>query len=282
MQVKHIHSRFLIASRSFVTTRIVVGLIALPIIIIPIWLGGYLYSATVLTIALIGGYELYGLLTVGGYRPAPFIGLPWLGLLVLSALQPANQLMPTFLAVGMVLTFIYSFFQHDKPINRWISTSIVAIYIGVMMGQVLALRFLPDGVWWITFGLLVTWMNDTAAYFVGSTLGRRKIWPRLSPKKTWEGTVSGWIGAALMGGILILLLPIPLALGPGMGLAVLVGMLGLMGDLAISVVKRQVGVKDSGRFFPGHGGMLDRLDSSLFTLPFIYQVAFWFALYLAP
>ena len=258
------------------TTRIVVGLIALPIIIIPIWLGGFVYGATALVIALIGGYEFYELLEMGHYRPAPIIGLLWLTLIILCALQPGMPLLSTILSVGLVLTFIYAFFQHEQPISTWLSTSAVAIYLGIMMGQVLALRFLPNGIWWVAFGLLVTWMNDTAAYFVGSTLGRRKLWPRLSPKKTWEGTISGWIGAALMGGLVILLVPLPLALHQGMLLAFCVGILGLMGDLAISVLKRQVGVKDSGRFFPGHGGMLDRLDSSLFTLPFIYQVALWF------
>ena len=84
-------------------------------------------------------------------------------------------------------------------------------------------------VWWLSFGLLVTWMNDTAAYFVGSTIGRRKIWPRLSPKKTWEGTVSGWIGAAPMGGLVVWLTALPLSLGGGMFLGFCVGILGLMG-----------------------------------------------------
>lgn len=256
-------------------TRIVVGLIALPIIIIPIWLGGTLYIATVLAIALIGGYEFYELLTVGGYRPASGIGLAWLALLTLCAFQPGMPLLPAILAFGLMATFVYSFFQHTQPINTWLATAVPAIYFGVLMGQILALRLLPDGVWWLSFGLLVTWMNDTAAYFVGSTIGRRKIWPRLSPKKTWEGTVSGWIGAALMGGLVVWLTALPLSLGGGMFLGFCAGILGLMGDLSISVVKRQVGVKDSGRFFPGHGGMLDRLDSSLFTLPFIYQIVFF-------
>lgn len=253
-------------------TRIVVGLIALPIIIIPIWFGGALYVATVLAIALIGGYEFYELLTTGGYRPAAGIGLVWIALSTLCALQPGMPLLPATLAFGLMITFIYSFFQHTQPINTWLATATTAIYFGVLMGQILALRFLPNGVWWLSFGLMVTWMNDTAAYFVGSTLGRRKIWPRLSPKKTWEGTVSGWIGAALMGGFIVWLVALPISIGGGMLFGFCTGILGLMGDLSISVLKRQVGVKDSGRFFPGHGGMLDRLDSSLFTLPFVYQV----------
>ena len=128
-------------------------------------------------------------------------------------------------------------------------------------------------------GIFITWMNDTTAYFTGVTIGRNKLWPRLSPKKTWEGTISGWLGAALMGGLVTWLTPVPLTLRGGLLLGFGCGLLGFMGDLSISVVKRQVGVKDSGRFFPGHGGMLDRLDSSLFTLPFVYQVVYLLTLY---
>ena len=133
---------------------------------------------------------------------------------------------------------------------------------------------MPDGQWWLIFGFLVTWANDSVAYFVGTNLGRHKLWPRLSPKKTWEGTVGGWIGAAATGGLLIWFTPlgddVPVLFGVVVGL--FCGVLGLFGDLSISMLKRQAGVKDSGVFFPGHGGMLDRLDSLLFVLPFVYQV----------
>jgi phosphatidate cytidylyltransferase len=140
-----------------------------------------------------------------------------------------------------------------------------------MMAQVLALRLSPEGLWWLLFGLLITWTNDTAAYFVGVTIGRHKLWPRLSPKKTWEGTIGGWVAATLLGGMLALWLPLSKSLVYGAGLGALCGVLALFGDLAISMVKRQVGVKDSGKLFPGHGGMLDRIDSVLFVLPFLYQ-----------
>ena len=263
-------------SQSAFITRLVVGLVALAIISVPIWLGGPVYVATVLAIALIGGHEFYGLLSAGGYHPASKLGLLWLVSITFAGVQPASPLLHTILGAGLVLTFVYSFFQHDQPITTWIATSIGAIYFGTMMGQIVALRFLSDGVWWLWFGLFVTWSNDTMAYFVGGTLGKRKLWPRLSPKKTWEGTIGGWIGAAVMGAILGFFLPIPISALGGSLIGFGCGILGLMGDLSMSVVKRQVGVKDSGHFFPGHGGMLDRLDSALFTLPFVYQMALWF------
>ncbi len=257
------------------TTRIAVALIASSIIILPIWFGGPLYTLAALIIALSGGYEFYELLTKGGYHPAPFLGLVWIAALVLCGLQPDLALQSTVISAGFAITFVYAFFQHETPISTWLATSVVAIYLGLTMAQVQAMRLLPDGLWWLVLGLWITWTNDTAAYFVGSTLGRRKLWPRLSPKKTWEGTIAGWLCAAVGGGVVVALLPLPLSIASGVAIGFFGGVLGLLGDLSISVLKRQVGVKDSGKLFPGHGGMLDRLDSILFVLPFVYQVARW-------
>lgn len=142
----------------------------------------------------------------------------------------------------------------------------------MLIGEILALRFVDNGLWWFLLGLLITWANDTVAYFVGVWFGKNRLWPRLSPKKTWEGTISGWAGAALMSGCIAWLTPLPIHFGIGALLGAIGGILALFGDLSISMLKRQVGVKDSSALFPGHGGMLDRLDSILFVLPFLYHV----------
>ncbi len=256
-------------------TRIIVALIALPLVLLPIWFGGFWFALLALVIALAGGLELYALLHTGGYHPATPIGLLWMTALVFTGLQPGMPLLSPVLTLGLIATYVYVFFQQKEPIGIWIATCAGALYLGFMMGQMVALRHLPNGFWWLGLGLLITWSNDTAAYFVGVTLGRNKLWPRLSPNKTWEGTIGGWLCAAALGGISTYLLPLPLTVWQGIALGASGGVLGLLGDLAISVLKRQVGVKDSGRFFPGHGGMLDRLDSALFVLPYVYQVAFW-------
>jgi phosphatidate cytidylyltransferase len=260
-----------------VITRIVVALVTLPFVILPIWLGGIWFALLALVIALAGGYEFYTLLTVGGFRPALPIGLLWLAALTLTGLQPEMPLLVPLISLGFMATYVYVFFQHEEPITTWISTSIGALYLGVMIGQMVALRYLPNGLWWLVFGLLITWANDAAAYFIGVTMGRHKLWPRLSPKKTWEGTLGGWLWAALFGGLCAYLLPISISVVQGVVIGWVGGVLGLLGDLTISVLKRQVGVKDAGKLFPGHGGMLDRLDSALFVLPYVYQVAYWLA-----
>jgi phosphatidate cytidylyltransferase len=257
------------------TTRILVGLVAAPIVLIPLWLGGVWALLLILAVALIGGVEFYELMAHGGYAPARVLGLLWLAALVVTGWHPG---MPWSLAVltgGLILTLIYALYQTESPVTIWAVTSIGAIYLGLMLGQAVALRLLPNGLAWLFLGVLITWANDTVAYFVGVTLGRHKLWPRLSPKKTWEGTIGGWIGAALIGGGLAWWLLPEVHWWVGVGLGAIGGILALFGDLSISMVKRQVGVKDSGKLFPGHGGMLDRLDSILFVLPFIYQVARW-------
>jgi len=153
-----------------------------------------------------------------------------------------------------------------------------AIYLGIILGQAVSLRLRPNGLWWLLFAILITWANDSAAYFVGVTLGKHKLWPRLSPKKSWEGTIGGWVGAALAAVFLIYILPITMPPLYAALVGAVAGVLALAGDLSISMLKRQVGVKDSGKLFPGHGGMLDRLDSILFVIPFVYMVVSTFSI----
>jgi phosphatidate cytidylyltransferase len=285
-----------------VRTRIIAALIAIPIVIIPIYLGGIWGLVFGVVVTVVSCLEIFDMLRKGGYSPAIGIGLAWAVMLFLSGWDP-QQVQQSSIAVtgwfteptirlielvsfptasvliaGFIVTLTYSLFVIEKPINTWLATSMGAIYLGVTLGQVVSLRFLENGFWYVMFGLLVTWANDSAALFVGVSLGRHKLWPRLSPKKTWEGTIGGWIAAAAAGAFLAYALPV--GIGPIFGAIVgfLAGILALFGDLSISMMKRQVGVKDTGTFFLGHGGLLDRMDSLLFTLPFIYQALANFAL----
>lgn len=145
-----------------------------------------------------------------------------------------------------------------------------AAYPGVLMAMVVRLRQLPDGVAWLFLTLVVTWLNDTGAYFAGRAYGRRKLYPRISPSKTWEGAAGG-LAASVAGALVVK------ALGwlpqlPWWG-SVIVGagaaVLGPLGDLSESMLKRAYGAKDSSALLPGHGGVLDRVDALLFTAPFV-------------
>ncbi len=259
-------------------TRIIVAIIAIPFILVPIYLGGIWGVLLLLALGLLAGWEFFHMMGVGGYRPARWIGLVWLSAISLTFWRPDLVPLSFVLAIGLIATMSYSLLEPVRPADTWFSTSMGAIYIGTTLGMGMALRLLPDGLWWILFGILITWANDIFAYFTGVTIGRHLLWPRLSPKKTWEGTVGGWIAAALVAALLAWLFPIPLAPGYALIVGALAGVLALLGDLSISMLKRQVGVKDSGRLFPGHGGMLDRMDSLLFVLPMLYMVISFFSL----
>ena len=260
------------------STRIIVALIAIPIILIPIYIGGIWGVLLLLTLGLLAGWEFFYMMRVGGYHPARWLGMIWLAAISLSFWQPDLLPLSYVLAIGLIGTMTYSLFEKERPADTWFATSTGAIYLGVTLGMGMALRLLPNGLWWLLFALLITWANDSAAYFSGVSLGRHKLWPRLSPKKTWEGTIGGWVAAALAAALLAWLFPIPLAPAPALLVGLTAGMLALVGDLSISMLKRQVGVKDSGWHLPGHGGKLDRMDSLLFVVPFIYMVVAAFSL----
>lgn len=254
-------------------TRVIVALVAIPPVLAALWWGGISWILLILLVTLLGGYEFYTLMRLGGYQPSRFLGLLWMFLLVLSWWQPAYLPILPLLTFGFIATLTYSLYQTQQPLLNWMITATGAIYIGVMLGQAIPLRLLENGFWWMLFGILITWANDTFAYFIGVAIGRHKLWPRLSPKKSWEGTIGGWIFATAVGALFIFFSPIAATPFVGALIGFGGGVLALFGDLSISMLKRQVGAKDSGALMPGHGGMLDRLDSLLYVIPFTYQVA---------
>jgi len=255
-----------------VKQRILAALIALPLVLIPIWLGGLWWVALVTLLAVWAGWELYSLLAQSGYPASLWLGIPWLLLLVYTGWQPQRLPLAPILVLGVIATLIRALYRTEKPLVYWLSTLAGALYLGTLIAQITALRLAPDGLWWLLLGLLITWGNDTLAYLVGITLGRHKLWPRLSPKKTWEGTLGGWVTAALISGAMLASTPLPGSFALGLLIGLGGGVLALFGDLSVSMIKRQAGVKDSSHLFPGHGGLLDRLDSILFVIPYISLV----------
>jgi phosphatidate cytidylyltransferase len=164
------------------------------------------------------------------------------------------------------------------PTQSWALTLGAALWLGWLISHFTLLRDLSPpfglgiGTRWMVLAFLVTWINDSAAYFVGKTIGRHPCAPYLSPKKTWEGTIGGWFGgvaATMLLGYWLVDLPWT----HGLALGALVATVAPFGDLAKSMVKRQMGVKDFGALIPGHGGMFDRIDSLLFVAPVMYYYA---------
>jgi phosphatidate cytidylyltransferase len=147
-------------------------------------------------------------------------------------------------------------------------------YIGGLLMTASLLRR-DCGAGWVLLALSIAWLADTGGYFVGRSLGRAKLFPEVSPNKTWAGLVGALIGGAVAGilGSTLYLSQLPLSRGLALGLGGAI--LGQLGDLVESLMKRSLGVKDSGVMIPGHGGLLDRIDSLLFVAPMTYVYALW-------
>jgi phosphatidate cytidylyltransferase len=157
----------------------------------------------------------------------------------------------------------------------WGITVGAAFYTGGLLFYGPRLRGLDQGRDWLFVLMAVTFAADTAAFFVGRRWGRRRLAPVLSPSKTWEGAAAGVLGGAAAGAACAY--GFDLGIGPAAGLALggLMGVVGQLGDLGESALKRRAGVKDSGRLIPGHGGVLDRLDSIVFNLVLVYYFVIW-------
>ncbi len=170
----------------------------------------------------------------------------------------------------LFLSFIYELFsESEKPFQNVAYIVLGMVYIGAPFSLLNFIAFNEDGfnVWPIFGLLLLTWMNDTGAYIVGSKFGKTPLLPRISPKKTWEGTLGG-VAVTFLVAYLFCTFTGELQLFDWMILALIVSVFGSIGDLIESMLKRSIGAKDSGTILPGHGGMLDRFDAFIFLLPF--------------
>jgi phosphatidate cytidylyltransferase len=264
-------------------TRFDVRRIYTVLLVVPLLYGAIQYlPAVVFTgiVAVAGGlslHELYRLYFPTASRPlAVGIGLLGCTALIIGPHQPA--LLPAGLLLAVVAVLSIPVLLEVPLLDSLRDAALVVtgmLYIGLTLSYLVVIRLLQDGESLLFFLLLVTWAADTAAYYVGTLYGQRKLAPRISPKKTVEGLAGGVLGATVAACVARWTFVPEFSLFDTLVLAVLLALVGLWGDLVESAIKRGAGVKDSGGLLPGHGGMLDRLDSLLFTAPaFYYYVAF--------
>ena len=272
--------------------RWLTALIAIPIVLLFVWFGGWwAFTATAL-VAIIITYELHNMMLHSGYRPLIPVSLGLSVLLLLAAMFPPQQLLILEIGFGaaLLISFPWLFFRKklDGAVVDWSLTLALAMYIGFPLSYFLLLRgydasvwrgfssgmwvYLPRGVWWLLMVLLGVWGFDAAAFFTGRAFGRHKLAPRISPGKTWEGVFGGFV-LSIVAGLLLTVQPLGVPWYLAIVLGILVGIAAVLGDLAESLIKRQTHVKDSGQFMPGHGGLLDRVDSLLFAVIVVYFFA---------
>lgn len=262
--------------------RLVVAAVGVPILA-ALLLSGAKSSAWVFSAAGAMGSWEYLRLTLGGVSPFGWIGVAAAAVL---PLLPAYNAVPDvgtacFLVLGatsMLLWIVALFSKAREAAPARVGHVLAAVLItAIGMVALSALRAGREGTAWTFSVLVTTWTNDAFAYFGGRALGRHKLWPAVSPKKTWEGLVVGFLGGVL--GMLMIRrwLPRDMPAGLCVSIGIVGGLFAPLGDLCKSMLKRAYHVKDAGRILPGHGGMLDRIDGVIFVAPVVWLMRLvWF------
>jgi phosphatidate cytidylyltransferase len=269
--------------------RVGFAAVAIPLVLLVVWYGALPLAGLVAVAAALGTGELFGLAERGGIRPARALGIVTataLPLLTWLALDQArmeaavlNQgVYVAALWVVMLLTWVLA---ERSPADRPLSAAAVTLfgvaYTGALPATILLIRHGSEpprswaGLWLVCFPLVVTWVCDTAAMFGGRAIGGPKLAPTVSPGKTRSGSLAGVVGgllvAPLFAATVFPRVGVTVPLWQLAVIAAVLGVVGQVGDLAESLFKREAGVKDSSQLIPGHGGVLDRLDSLYFVVP---------------
>lgn len=254
--------------------RVIFSFIILPFVIAAVWFGEPWLPILVTGWGLVAAWEFYRLVRTNKIPTLTYFGMLWILLFTLSPYYQYSFTLPALLSTAIIIPLIYFLFRRNKEqaFTGWVWTLAGIMYIGWLLSYWVAIRGLPDGRNWVFMGLLVTFSSDSAAYLIGRKWGKHYLAPAVSPKKTWEGAIAGVCGAIIIS--LLFLLPTPLQLPfqwwQAIVLGIAVSVFGQFGDLAKSLFKRNMGVKDSSKLIPGHGGFLDRIDSIAFAGVVIY------------
>jgi len=266
--------------------RILTAIVLIPLVIALVFLGSdWFVTLATGAVALLAAWEYLGIAQAAGSKSPRIPVLVSIGILFTVSFLWPDKLLVTLGALCLALLIYCAF---SSPVQQALieaSTAVFClIYTGFALISIPLMRSSEDGKSLVLFLLCVVWAGDIAAMYVGRTLGRRKLAPRLSPNKTWEGAIASVVGSLLVTALLltlslqlakrdILVLALPGRVWYWLVLAVIVNVSAQIGDLAESALKRSAGVKDSGTLLPGHGGVLDRIDALLVAAPVL-----WYAL----
>lgn len=261
--------------------RLLTAAVGLPLLLGLVFLGGLWVALASAAVAAVAAIELCALVRRRGLKPwfpGATVGSGGLALALYLAPQDGYALLGV-LGLGLLASLAWwALARPEAGFEGWAVTVGAALYLGLTLGHASLLRGMDAGARWLLLALLVTFAADTGAFLVGRAVGRRPLAPRLSPGKTWEGALAGILAAVAVAVALRYLLALDLSPQAAVLLGALAGVAGQVGDLAESRIKRWAGVKDSGRLLPGHGGLLDRIDSIVFNLVVVYYFLRWTAL----
>lgn len=257
--------------------RIITGAVGLPILILFIAFSGpLLFGLLVSTVTVLGLIEFFAMSLPSERQIEKFSGIACGAALVLALTYVSAASFAGLLVFCFFLLSLYALFRFqdlDTVTGHLGLVFLGLLYLPLLLGHMALLRQMPQGTEWIFLVLLIVMSGDTAAYFTGVNFGRTKLYPAISPNKSVEGSLGGLAGSVLGAFAAKLWFFEALSVGDCLLLGVALGALGQLGDLFESMLKRCFGVKDSGTLIPGHGGILDRLDSLIFAFPAAYYYA---------
>lgn len=253
------------------STRVKAAFVFVPLVLILIYVGGWIFYCFIALVLLLAAWEFSHLFEQFSTKPCYPLICSGILLFVLQrwflAEASVGILLSLFMFIAILVVLVqYEMGVEDAALRFTISLGGV-FYLGWVGSFFISLRSLPDGLGWTLTALPITWLADSGAYFVGRWLGKRPMSPKLSPNKTWAGFVGGILWGTASGILLVLLwrsvrfLPPGTRLWQGAVMGLVLAALTPMGDLIISLIKRSAGVKDTGSLIPGHGGILDRIDT---------------------
>ena len=261
-------------------TRLISGIVLVIIALATIISGSWILFFTLLAVSLIGMRELYKVMKVSDEHVTVLELVGYLGAVLYYIAMKADfgnyGTMAIIISMILIL-FVYVFGYPKYHAEQVMAAFFGVVYVGVMLSYIYQTRMIRDGAFLVWLIFLCSWGCDTCAYCVGVLIGKHKMAPKLSPKKSIEGGIGGLAGAALLGALYALAINKWGGASAGVGEYALIcfvgGIISMIGDLAASAIKRNHEIKDYGKLIPGHGGILDRFDSVIFTAPVIYYLA---------
>jgi phosphatidate cytidylyltransferase len=260
--------------------RIVTAVVAAVIFIPIVFIGSLPFVLLTYLLASVGLYELLKMRNLSIFSIPGFMSLLLLWVILFpskyySALATFNY-SKTELGIALVLILLtYSVITKNRFTFEDVSFILLsAIYVGI--GFYFFIETRHGGLVYIFYSLFIMWATDSGAYFIGRAMGKKKLWPEISPNKTVEGFIGGVVCAMIVAVLFVLLTDINATIFTLVGITIVLSVFGQIGDLVESALKRHFNVKDSGKILPGHGGILDRFDSLLFVWPLLHFFHLWF------
>lgn len=257
-----------------VIKRIITGILIGLVVALVIWFGEPVFTILTSLVAAVAAFEYYRIVKNEHIQPLTYFGIVFSVLLVVNAHSPFNFTLPLILVLATLVPLIWMIFRHNKDNSfiNWGWTVTGILYTGWLLSFYVSIRALDQGVGWVFLVLSCTAFCDVFAYAVGSAMGKHALAASVSPGKTWEGSIGGLAASIIFAVIACVCFQLPLSYWQMIVAGIIIGIISQLGDLVESLLKRNMKAKDAGNLLPGHGGILDRIDSHLLVAPVAYYL----------